>query len=544
MTSISTQCPYLSKKNEVKVEQKTTPYKPIPGLIGIGQGLLNIGEFNRFPSQFHVVRHMMNLITDQTNNRAGILDLVKEVYSIAKAIFRTTPRRYFDKEPTNCGLVDLSQPFHPCPILNYDFCLLIKMLHITGVFDAKMIREVLHVNRQKDGYPITVSKNYAAIGMLTDPSIEDGRTPFTAKNERYQVLRTFLRKNLLTTKLHAKEEFASQLHDLTHEVINKVEESKDGIIEDISDTTFLLPSKVIQCLLFGKVIPGVQEKMYKMLLMIRDIIGTLGSESKANKLKQSEDFLFLKELMGKILENPAEYPGLLSQMAKETNSEGVNQFDQDDLFAILLFFLTAGEDTLTSAITSSLYELGRHPKIQEELYECLLPFYEKNEIIDLETLDRIPKLDWVVKEILRLYPALPILVRDINQQRPDKEMPVTLRSPEGEGEYALEDQRALWLYVYESNRDPKYWRHPEQFIPERWDKKRAEEFHTQRGNYLSFGIGPNRCVGENLARIELKALIYYFIKTYKFTTRKEVFFQTAISLSPGLPVSIQVEKRE
>lgn len=511
----------------------------VPAVTGIWNSLLNFGELYRFPTQFHAIRHMMNYAEGKTTNRAQIWDVAKAIYEFAKGIL-FDPKRYVDEESLDCELVDLSDPFfRPCPVMDFDFYILIKSLYVTGVFDTQMIRQILRANRQHKRETFQVSPTYQGIGMLTDP----GRTPFTAMDMDYDELRRFFRYHLNTKNITSQEGLADQLHDLVQEVIRNFHEAEEGEVQDVSKITFSLPSKVIQCMLFGHVIPELKDRMWEMLLLIRRIVSTIASESRAQAIKKSDNYLCLKELMQKVWDNPSEYPGLLSQMAMEMDGDGKNQFSREDLFATLIFFLSAGEDTLSSAITSTFYVLGFNQDIQDSLYETLRPYYEESEVVDLTVLDRIPKLDHVVKEILRLYPALPILNRNVNPERPKKKCPVLLSGPEGRS-YPLNEDRMLWLYVHEAQRDSAYWKNPESFIPERWEESHMEEYLTDTRHYLAFGIGPNRCLGESLARIELKALIYYILKTFRFETTREVFFCPKIALSPENPVSIQVKTRK
>jgi len=518
---------------------KTESTTKVPELTGFWNSIYNLGESSRFPSHFHLVRHYINLAYEKTTSRAGLWDVVKAIYTVFKKIF-FMPQRYETKPRSDCRLVDLSQPFHPkCPMMHYDFSYVIKCLHATAIYDNKMIRQVLRSNRQDDSSNICVTSNYEGIGKIS----KSGRTPFTARNEDYNEYKQFLRPLLSTKSLIGKHTLANQMKSLSAKVVDNMKAAEGGVVKDISELTFSLPSEVIQCVLFGKVVSGLKDNMWKMILLINRIFSHTGKQSHVDEIINSKAFVELDDLVKQICTKPYEYPGLLSEMLEETNEDGDPKFSKDDIFSTLIFFLTAGEDTLSSAITSTFYELGRHPEVQKKLIDVFEPYHKEHDAIDLKVLDSIPYLNWVVKEILRLYPSLPVLNRRTNPDRAGKNSPVLLESGEGQ-RFSLKDDRMMLIYLREANRDSAYWEEPESFIPERWSKELMSKYRTANGNFLSFSIGPNRCLGEALARLELKALIYYTLKEIQFETVNETFFDVRVTLMPLNPVSIKVLPRD
>ncbi|MEM8923909.1 MAG: cytochrome P450 [Actinomycetota bacterium] len=134
--------------------------------------------------------------------------------------------------------------------------------------------------------------------------------------------------------------------------------------------------------------------------------------------------------------------------------------------AILL--LIAGIDTTWSAIGSSLWHLATHPDDRERL---------------VKEPELIPT---AVEEFLRAYAPV-TMARVVAKDHEIGGCPVS------EGDWML-------LPFPAANRDPEQFEHPDQVIIDR-----AKNRHS------AFGLGIHRCVGSNLARLELRVAIEEFL---------------------------------
>lgn len=89
---------------------------------------------------------------------------------------------------------------------------------------------------------------------------------------------------------------------------------------------------------------------------------------------------------------------------------------------MLLLFLSwicsraQGQDSVGSALAFSLFELARHPHVQElavqELYDV---FGDDQRVPSLSDLGRLTYLDQCIKETLRMYPSVPLIFRTLTQ---------------------------------------------------------------------------------------------------------------------------------
>lgn len=100
----------------------------------------------------------------------------------------------------------------------------------------------------------------------------------------------------------------------------------------------------------------------------------------------------------------------------------------------------------------------------------------------------LPYTEATVKEILRLYPPVWLMVREVRQ-------PTML------GSWRLNPKQQVLLPIYLVHRDPRWWPEPDRFTPERWLVSDGRP--PVRHAYLPFGSGPRMCLGYRLGSLQL-----------------------------------------
>lgn len=148
-------------------------------------------------------------------------------------------------------------------------------------------------------------------------------------------------------------------------------------------------------------------------------------------------------------------------------------------------FLMAGSETTAATIPVLLYLLTTYPDIQEELRaeadENMSPLYKDPSLI-------LPKLEAVLKEVLRLYPIAPFISRQTFEK-------VNI------GDITLDANTDIKAFTWGIHRSRKFWLSSKEFVPFRFlnDKERASS-----NVYIPFGAGSRICIGQHLAWLELK----------------------------------------
>jgi cytochrome P450 len=150
---------------------------------------------------------------------------------------------------------------------------------------------------------------------------------------------------------------------------------------------------------------------------------------------------------------------------------GGNKLSHEHVRGSMVLLLIAGIDTTWSAIGSSLWHLAQHPD-------------------DLQRLIDEPDLMlFALEEFLRAY--APVTMARLVARDHDFH-----GCPMKENEWVL-------LPFPAANRDPEFFDDAGSFVIDR-----------EANRHAAFGLGIHRCLGSNLARLELKIAIEEFVKRF------------------------------
>jgi cytochrome P450 len=123
-------------------------------------------------------------------------------------------------------------------------------------------------------------------------------------------------------------------------------------------------------------------------------------------------------------------------------------------------------------------------------------------------LESLPLLNGVCNETMRLYPTVPITIRD------------TIRNTTINGVYVPRGTQ-IHIVPWATNRLPSLWgEDADEFKPERWvDSTTGKPNNTggSTSNYdiLTFLHGPRSCIGKDFAKAELRCLVAAFVRAFE-----------------------------
>ncbi|KAI0480040.1 cytochrome P450 [Xylariaceae sp. FL0804] len=185
---------------------------------------------------------------------------------------------------------------------------------------------------------------------------------------------------------------------------------------------------------------------------------------------------------------------------------GEGAFQEDSRLMII-----AGSDTTSVAFTNALYFLARHPEPQQTLREALLAEMPRGDADwTYEKAKRVPYLDWVIQETLRLKPSIPA---GLPRLTPAEGLQVD--------EVFIPGDAIVSAPTYTLQRDARYWGADAlAFAPARWeavssaDSPAAEQQQEVVLPWFPFTRGLGSCPGRDLAFLELRVGLSRLLLNY------------------------------
>ena len=243
-------------------------------------------------------------------------------------------------------------------------------------------------------------------------------------------------------------------------------------------------------------------------------------------LQYSEDSrVLLNNLIEERIGQNREEDDLLDMLLKATYEDGTHM-DRRQLIDEVLILFTAGHETTANALSFTLFLLAVHPQIQEKVYEEIEQIGSPGDDL-LSWISQFNYTQQCIEEAMRLYPPVYVIDR---MAKEDIEI----------SGYKFKKGSMLLMSVYELHRYSVFWKSPESFVPERFEKDRRKEMSPF---YYPFGAGPRMCIGNSFALYEMILTMAEIIREYRISSpHPAVELIPLISLKPK-EVILKFEKR-
>ncbi|CAI2161475.1 7536_t:CDS:2 [Funneliformis geosporum] len=190
------------------------------------------------------------------------------------------------------------------------------------------------------------------------------------------------------------------------------------------------------------------------------------------------------------------------------------------------------DKTTSVAVAWALHFLSQDIDVQSVLRnELLKAFPDKDFIPTFDQINSLEYLNCVVKETLRVNPAVPMTVR-------------TSKNDDVINGYKIPKGTPIFIFVNTIHRLPSIWGSDASvFKPSRWLDPNLASIQTNY-TYIPFLTGPRSCIGNKLALSEFKVMLAILIRSFKFTKIEgfEVKSKLAISLRPDPTIKLWVEQ--
>ena len=176
------------------------------------------------------------------------------------------------------------------------------------------------------------------------------------------------------------------------------------------------------------------------------------------------------------------------------------RFGTEEMVDQVAIFFLAGHETSASALAWGLYLLAANPEVQDRVAAEGATFAADP---SFSNLSRLKYTRDVFREVLRLYPPVPMMVR---QNVADEDFRGRKVKPGAQ----------VVLSPWHLHRHDRIWPDPDAFDPARWQTE-GNRLHAQQA-YMPFSAGARVCTGAGFAMFEGVLLLAMLAQAFRFLT--------------------------
>lgn len=175
-----------------------------------------------------------------------------------------------------------------------------------------------------------------------------------------------------------------------------------------------------------------------------------------------------------------------------------DRFSTTEMVDQVAIFFLAGHETSASALAWTLYLMATHPEWQDRLaLEA-----KALEQCDFAVMSKLKTSRDVFREALRLYPPVPMMVRENT-------------CPERFRDRDVKPGAQLVLSPWHLHRHARLWDNPDGFDPARWQTENGQK--CSREAYIPFSSGPRVCTGAGFAMVEGPLILSRILRDFRVT---------------------------
>jgi len=196
-------------------------------------------------------------------------------------------------------------------------------------------------------------------------------------------------------------------------------------------------------------------------------------------------------------ENNEQWGNDILSLLMSARDEDGNPMSDSELRNQLITLLIAGNETTATALAWAFYWIHRFREVRNNLLDELATI---NDTSDIKTLNQLPYLDAVCNETLRIYPVAIIPFLRTTQ------VALTV------GNYQYPANTFIVPCIYLLHHREDIYPHSKQFKPERFLERDFSPYE-----FMPFGGGNRRCLGDTFAPMEMKIVLATILKQYELT---------------------------
>jgi len=197
--------------------------------------------------------------------------------------------------------------------------------------------------------------------------------------------------------------------------------------------------------------------------------------------------------------------GLLLQ---QFENEKESLTDDEILDQYIVFFL-AGQQTTAHWLAMTLYCLAKNPEYIETVRKEINSNIPDIQNLEYDDLVKLPYLNGVLKEVLRLYPPLQMVFF--------REAVKTFKV----GDLKILKGTLINIFLGHAAYNEKVFKNYESFNPTRWINQGEGSKMDDQFNFIPFYAGVRNCIGQHLAWLEARIILIQIISRYNFSVKED-----------------------
>ncbi|WP_299636186.1 cytochrome P450 [uncultured Ruegeria sp.] len=224
--------------------------------------------------------------------------------------------------------------------------------------------------------------------------------------------------------------------------------------------------------------------------------------STATKQNARDIRALIAELTGtraKAIQDGTAPDDLATKIMTTADPETGQFFDPEEMVDQVAIFFLAGHETSASALAWTLYLMALYPEWQQKVAD-------EAAVLDDPSFASVSKLRIsrdVFREALRLYPPVPMMVREATcpERFRNRDVPVGAQ---------------IVISPWHLHRQERLWDNPDGFDPTRWGTENGKRCHREA--YIPFSAGPRVCTGAGFAMVEGPLILSMLLRQFRFET--------------------------
>ncbi|EIE85975.1 hypothetical protein RO3G_10685 [Rhizopus delemar RA 99-880] len=218
-----------------------------------------------------------------------------------------------------------------------------------------------------------------------------------------------------------------------------------------------------------------------------------------------------EELQNGIFSNkPDNEKDLVTLMLEAGMQEDVSITNEELRHNMAVLFL-AGHDSTSNTLSFCLYHLAKNKRAQQKLREEIINILGDDDIDivpSLEELKQMKYMNMVIKENLRINTPLDLLL-------PRKTAEDTFLA-----DTFIPKDTIIVIDVGALQRDPRSWKDPDEFVPERFEDDGEQNSHEGL-TWVPFSNGTRQCIGMNFSLMEQRLTLTMLLRKYEVDLPKD-----------------------